>query len=432
MKRWFILLIVIMGLTVSMSQISTAGEKKLNLWIQKQHYYEPWQKVVQEFEKDYGCKVEVLFLGAWPDARVRIMASLAAGNPPDVIEVRPNWTIEFGIRGFAKDLTEEISQWSDATDFFESAREEPKYKGKPYGIKAFGTAEMMFYNKSLFRDAGLNPENPATTWDETLQVAETLTRDLNGDGVPDQYGWGIAPKGWAQTASFMSWLAASGTPFFNKEGTLVNLDTPQAIALGKFLQRLKKWSYVAEPSAPVDAMRKRFATEEDLGMISGITVDIGNFRRVNPNLDYGVSYMPVPKGQKYRTSLHGPHFIISAGARHPELAWELLKRFESTEILVEITKRYGMTFPRKSWAQNIEVQRLPKMAKLSSILKTASPYFGLQIVKQLGMPSVSGKIGKEMIYDLYEKIIYRNEDPARAFKEFTEEANQLIQRERRR
>jgi len=70
------------------------------------------------------------------------------------------------------------------------------------------------------------------------------------------------------------------------------------------------------------------------------------------------------------------------------------------------------------------------MQKLSSILETASSYFGLQLIKELGMPSVTGKIGKELIYDLYEKIIYQNEDPTQAFKEFTEEANKLIQEER--
>ncbi len=432
MKQRFILLTVIIGLVVLMCQVSivNAKTKKLKVWIQTQHYYEPWQEVVQEFEKDYGYKVEVEFLGAWANARIKIMSNFAAGTPPDVMEVRPSWTAEFGIRGFAKDLTEEISQWPAAKDFFEKALEEPKYGEKFYGIKAFGTAEMMFYNKSIFRGAGLDSENPPTTWDETLKVAKALTRDLNGDGVLDQYGWGIAPKKWAQTASFMSWLAASGTPFFNEERTLVNLDTQQAIALGRFLQDLKSVSYVAESSAPADAMRKRFATGEDIGMISGITVDVGNIRRVNPDLDYGISYMPVPEGQDYCTSLHGPHFIIPADAENPEAGWELLKRFENVEKLVEITKQYGMTFPRKSWAQNPEVQKLPMMQKLSSILETASSYFGLQLIKELGMPSVTGKIGKELIYDLYEKIIYQNEDPTQAFKEFTEEANKLIQEER--
>jgi len=419
---------MIVSLVLTMSWRGVAKQREFKIYMAPEHVFATYEEVFKEFEKTYGYKVRVE-KAAWSEMRPKILADFVAGTPPDLLESRPGWTIEFGLLGFLTDLTERISQWPDSQDWFESALKEPSYKGRFYGVKIHATCTALFYNRSLFRKAGLDVDNPPKTWKEMLEVAKTLTQDLDGDGSPDQYGYGMDPILGAPAGVFVGWLGASGTSYFNESGTLVNLDTPEAIELGRFLQRLKKWSYVAEPAGPVTAVRRLFASKRNIGMIITGPWDISNFLEIAPDLDYSVDHIPVPEGNPWGSSGHGTHITIPKGTKTADDAWELVKMLTATEVEVETTKQFGMTFPRNSWAEDPAIQKMPLIGKFGSLIGYATPYFGLQVSK-LGVPKAAGKIGRTLLMELYERIVYLEEDPAVAFKDFTQKANRLIEEER--
>ena len=65
-----------------------------------------------------------------------------------------------------------------------------KHGGRMHAMPGDYMTMVLFYNTEMFKAAGLNPDKPPKTWDEFLQYAKKLTRDTDGDGKVDQWGFG--------------------------------------------------------------------------------------------------------------------------------------------------------------------------------------------------------------------------------------------------
>lgn len=94
----------------------------------------------------------------------KLMAAIAAGNPPEIALLD-----NFQIAGWAAqnaltpldDLMETAELSLDGV--YEWALQGSQYKGSTYSIPYNGDARALFYNKDMFEEAGLDPENPPTT-----------------------------------------------------------------------------------------------------------------------------------------------------------------------------------------------------------------------------------------------------------------------------
>ena len=71
------------------------------------------------------------------------------------------------------------------------------------------------------------------------------------------------------------------------------------------------------------------------------------------------------------TQAGGVSLMIPAAAKHPDQAWELLKRFVSLETELAASIPNGMTMPRKSWAASAEVQADPILGSFGQCLPYA-------------------------------------------------------------
>jgi len=183
----------------------------------------------------------------------------------------------------------------------------------------------MFYNVELFEQMGL-PAPPTSwedskwTWATVLAYARKLTRDLNGDGTPDQ--WGVVGGG---LALFNEVPPFWGTTMFPREvyeygiGTTSNLTSPEVVeAIETFVDLTLKHKVAggAFESGKV-------------GMVWGI-----NLNHYRDNCEFEWSIMPMPRGrsnvQQMTTTFTGP-FCIAKTTKHPDEAWELVKFLCSPE-----------------------------------------------------------------------------------------------------
>jgi ABC-type glycerol-3-phosphate transport system substrate-binding protein len=64
-----------------------------------------------------------------------------------------------------------------ADDFYDNLRNFSNINGKQISLHAYANNNILFYNKALFRDAGLDPDKPPKTWDEMVQYAQAMTKD---------------------------------------------------------------------------------------------------------------------------------------------------------------------------------------------------------------------------------------------------------------
>lgn len=130
----------------------------------------------------------------------RLLTQLAGDVPPDVMAIYDPQTI----RMFAKsdvllDLSPYIRKYQIPVDkLYPGLNPYIRYRGKIVGIPENCGPFVMFYNKKLFREAGLPYPKPGWTWDECLAVAKKLTKYKieNGRKIPTQKGLYVGNTDW--------------------------------------------------------------------------------------------------------------------------------------------------------------------------------------------------------------------------------------------
>jgi arabinogalactan oligomer/maltooligosaccharide transport system substrate-binding protein len=108
-------------------------------------------------------------------------AAEAGSGAPDVLRAEVAWVPEFAALGylFALDGTPLLA---DSDDYFETPLSSNVYEGQTYGVPQVTDALSLLYNKALFEEAGLDPENPPQTWDDVKTAAEAL-EGVDADGI---------------------------------------------------------------------------------------------------------------------------------------------------------------------------------------------------------------------------------------------------------
>jgi ABC-type sugar transport system permease subunit/ABC-type glycerol-3-phosphate transport system substrate-binding protein len=147
------------------------------------------KKVIESFKERYPT-IDVLYEPN-PGAQYeeKILTALAADAPPDVFlldsKLIPTFTnkkVLLDLAPYTRSLNIDTTQWfPNVTDI---ARKQAALYAFPKGF----TPLMMFYNKRLFREAGIPFPADGWSWDDYLSTARRLTRDVNGDGTIDLYG----------------------------------------------------------------------------------------------------------------------------------------------------------------------------------------------------------------------------------------------------
>ena len=137
----------------------------------------------------------------------KLMTAIAGKAAPDVSIIDQFWGA--GLADASAVLAAEDFFSKDAsfdkTDIYDYAWKTATYKNKAWSMPFSTSNEVLYYNKAMFKAAGLDPEKPPKTWTELASMAQKLTVDTNKDGKTDQ--WGIALVLKADEGSVYDWLS---------------------------------------------------------------------------------------------------------------------------------------------------------------------------------------------------------------------------------
>ncbi|GGM36100.1 ABC transporter substrate-binding protein [Dactylosporangium sucinum] len=186
--------------------------------------------LVEEFNKAHAgkIKVEATFQGKYNDSLTKLKASVQSRQTPNLVQV-----FEIGTQLMVD--TKATVAFADLAGpaGIDTATVEPgiaKYYtvgGKLQALPFNASAPMLFYNKTAFKDAGLDPEKPPTTMGELAEAARKLT--VSAGGKTTRYGAVASIDGWLVEQM----LAAGGVQYCNQDNgrsgrtTAVNWDTPE-------------------------------------------------------------------------------------------------------------------------------------------------------------------------------------------------------------
>lgn len=307
--------------------------------------------VLAQFEKAHpGVKLNVL-RQPWPPEN-KFQTLVAAGTPPDIwLSAGMYASNQFVEQGVWRDLTPLIKRDKlDLEQYFAPTIEATRFRGIQYGLPIAMFTDAVIYNVDLFNQAGLQEpphdyNDASWTWDKYLEYGKKLTRDTNGDGVPEI--WGIDGLGSLDVVA-ASYGAFPFSPDFRKAA----YDAPGMVKAYQMAQDIQ-FRYHISPTYDQRVKYNLGGVAFDkgvAGMLIDFTMRAGNYV-ARKDLHFDIAAKPRgsagPKVLLYLNSLN----MVSTG-RNPEATWELIKYLSRPDVLPGMAV-YGYTAipPTKDGAQ---------------------------------------------------------------------------------
>ncbi|MDR7554320.1 MAG: extracellular solute-binding protein [Armatimonadota bacterium] len=178
----------------------------------------PWYQAAVAYARARAGEVQVEWVPASRAAtRARLAAAVAGGAlDADLVRVTGAWVAEFPTL-----FASVADRWPPAARarMLPAARAPVTAGGQPYGLPRRFTLWVLLWNVRLFAEAGLDPLQPPRTVAELGAACRRLTRDRDGDGYIDQWGYveSLAPGAPLFTA-FERWLYRAGGAIVDARG----------------------------------------------------------------------------------------------------------------------------------------------------------------------------------------------------------------------
>ncbi|WP_248963378.1 ABC transporter substrate-binding protein [Sphaerisporangium perillae] len=143
------------------------------------------QPELDKFEKQTGIKVNVEVV-PWADLLNRILAATTSGKGPDVVNIGNTWSASLQATGAFVPFDDTLlTGLGGKQRFLGPSLAATGAAGKPpVGVPIYGMTYGLFYNKKLFKEAGI--DQPPATWDELIADGKKLTKGKQ---------WGLAVEG---------------------------------------------------------------------------------------------------------------------------------------------------------------------------------------------------------------------------------------------
>lgn len=401
--------IATMALVAGMSTAVSA--ETLTVYWNAGHAWEQYQAVIDQFEADNPGWTVQWERFQWPDMRTKLIADFSVGNTPDLTAEPGGWVQEFAQQGLLKSLDEYIAKDGEAmgypSDWQDFAVSRNMVDGAYYGVQIHLTCATLVYNVDLLKQAGFDA--PPKTWEEFRNVAMATSKAGR---------FGFAPN--PVTSYYWPWLYQAGANYYDPATNKVTFDSPEAAKGLQFVADLihkDKAAPLPVTGADYEGPQKLFTAGRAAMIITG-PWDVTPIKTGNPDLNWAIAPSLTDKVQA--TQAGGVSLMIPAAAKHPDEAWELLKRFVSLETELAASKANGMTMPRKSWATSPEVQADPILGSFGQCL----PY-ARDITADLRLTGKSARV-EELLKTAVDEVIYNNRPATEVLAQYAAEANKVL------
>ncbi|HVF64015.1 MAG TPA: ABC transporter substrate-binding protein [Casimicrobiaceae bacterium] len=262
-----------------------------------------------EFEKENpGIKVKPIYSGSYQDSITKALTAMKTGDPPvmSILLSTDMYTLvdEDAIVPFDEFIkTNEDRAWLKS--FYPAFMENSQTGGKTWGIPFQRSTIVLYWNKDMFKEAGLDPNRPPANWSEQLQYAQKLTkRDASGNVT--QWGLQIPSSGFPYWL-FQALAIQNGVNLMNAAGTEAYYDRPEVTqALSYWVDLARK--HKVHPEGIVEwGTTPRDFFERKMAMMWTTTGNLTNVKN-NAKFDFGVAMLPAGKQRGSPTG--GGNFYI--------------------------------------------------------------------------------------------------------------------------
>jgi sn-glycerol 3-phosphate transport system substrate-binding protein len=286
-------------------------------------------KVVDQMVADFNAsqdkiKVESVFQGSYDDLLSKLKVA-GAKDGPSIVQV-----YEIGSRYMIDSkLITPVQQFIDQ-DKFDLSQLEPNitnyytFNNKLYSMPFNTSNPILYYNKSLFKEAGLDPEKPPVTYEELQKAAEAITKTGKASGA------NFAIYGWFMEEFF----ANQGAEYVNNANGRTSLSTESTVNSDAGVKTLTWWKNMVDSKAMVNLGRKTDDSKKafsagQVGMILDSTAALrGLVNDAAGKFEVGTGFLPKPADAKDGGVIVGGASLWMMNERpdaEQKAAWEFMK-----------------------------------------------------------------------------------------------------------
>ncbi|PKL13513.1 MAG: hypothetical protein CVV52_05700 [Spirochaetae bacterium HGW-Spirochaetae-8] len=403
MKRLSVVLVILLLTTAMVYSAGTTEAKPQE--VQTLVYYRyssaahdtynlPLIEAFMKENPDIVIESVVVTSGGYEALASKVLLANAAGTPPDVAQVGYsliNTMVESGNAIELGPFMAKDPKFSKKS-LFPAMMDLGAYGDKQYLIPLGTSTPIMLYNKELFQQVGLNPENPPKSWAE-VEAASQILKDAGFNGV--LWGWSITGNWILQTM-----IENAGGKLATPDSSVLMFNQEPGVKVMTYLQDLVKKGLM-----PVtDQTLATFATGK-LGML----ID-SSFQRVStPNMtNFTVMFAPVP-------TLDGSTPIVPAGgngvmmfaqdAKKQEAAWRFLRFLTEETASMIIGEQSGYTPANESVISTLKTKYAADKNFAITLDQAA------KVVPWHAWPGENGAKINKVLRDMQESILLQKISP---------------------
>lgn len=317
-------------------------------------YWDKWtgvegaavQRVVDRFNATDGFRHNLwVDYNALGDVDKRMLIATAGGDPPDLAGLFDRFVPQYADQGALLPLDDAIREHGIDLDTLKPIwLDICRYSDRLYALPSTPYTIALYYNRRLFREAGLDPDRPPQTTAELNAWARKLTRK-ESERIT-QLGFTVSP-------AMLGWWHWVWPCFFNMEfwdGERFALDTQPGRATYEWIMDYR--SAVGNASVlqfeancgAIESAQNPFLNERLAMIFQGPW--LANWARVYaPNLDYGVAAFPSVTAERKNVFASTDVFVIPRGSKHPREAMAFLAFLMRPENLEELCAAHGKGSP---------------------------------------------------------------------------------------
>lgn len=286
--------------------------------------------------------------------------------------------------GYLVNLDDRVAEWDDWDNFIENVKDGVLGEdGSVYAIPTTTDSRGIWYNKSVFEEAGLDTDWQPTSWNEILEAAEAI-RD-NTDAVPFSMNMATVNGEATTMQTFQMLFYGTGETMYDQETEKWNVNGQGIVDSLTFIDEIMNQRDLGPALSVAINQNYGSVTMQDmlpngeLGMAlngswnMGYYLEGGAAEMENPEEELGFAMMPTQDGggDGFTTMAGGWSWSIPVNSQHHEESWEAIKAMSTEEWQTTRALREGTLTVRQDSAQDEEYAGRPFVETATEALNYA-------------------------------------------------------------
>ncbi len=427
-RHRFINILIMMLVCFAMFQLKPSGvvaaeEIKISIWGGFPEMEGFYQHVAKDYMAEHPNVTIETLSHPLREFEQKLSATIPSDTAADLIEISTYAMQKFIEAGLIPKTPAKVKDYLEGGNRYSAFMQNNNtYQGNKYGLPLFMGRTALFWNKAMFKEAGLS--GPPKTMKQMAEYAKKLAKyDSKGNLIRSGHslrlsgqGSGVAEKWWFVL------FPMGGTILEEVNGKYragYNNDAGRA-ALRYYIDAVHTDNW--------DDHRIKHDAEafelEKTAMFFRESWVIGDAAKKSPDLDYGTA--PVPSGANWGAITNPVNLYVSRSSKHPETAWDFAMYLQKPSYLNWLLDNVGWLPARQDIDYSDVVNKIPQF---SGFMYSDPKYKGFGYIPIGPFDEVMTKLAERLVSAFLEKDLSDNpKGIAQVIQDAADETNRILKR----